>query len=111
MSRLFQRNCPASPLFDSPRRLELPAESGLAFSIRKRIEDFDPWPLKVLHVSCSDRQIVAARDRCNVAVFNRHWIARFLWLVLLVRPHVNDRHVESENPAVHRLDQFCQPLL
>jgi hypothetical protein len=53
-------------------------ESGLTFSIRKRIEDFDRWPLKVLHVSCSDRQIVATRDRCNVAVFNRPWLARFL---------------------------------
>jgi hypothetical protein len=44
-------------------------------ALGKRIKNLDSRPLKILHVPGSNRQVVAARDRCDIAVFNRHRFA------------------------------------
>src|ERR1700730_8663971 len=90
----------------------MPLERGqLTLTVSKRIKPLDSWPLKILHVPGGDRQLAPARDRSDVAIFNRHRLACYLQLVLLIRPHVSDRDVESKNPAVHCLDQFREPFL
>jgi hypothetical protein len=47
------------------------------------------------------------RPKCRAAVE----LACYLQLLLLIRPNVSDREVESKNPAVHCLDQFREPFL
>ena len=86
-------------------------ESTYALSISKGIENPNSGSLKVLHVPSSDRQVVASRDRRDIAVLNRHEFPGRLKLVLLISPHMSDRHVESKNSTVHRLGQFRQPFL
>jgi hypothetical protein len=50
----------------------------------KRIENPNPGPLKILHVSGDNREIVPPRNRRDVAIFNRHRLTRRLELVLLI---------------------------
>ena len=77
----------------------------------KRIENPNSGPLKILHVSGDNREVMPPRNRRDVAIFNWHRLTRRLELVLLLRPYVSGRYVEPKNSTVHGLDQIRQPLL
>ena len=55
----------------------------------KRIENPNSGSLKILHVPGGNREVMPPRNRCDVAIFNRHWFARRLELVLQFRPYVS----------------------
>lgn len=77
----------------------------------KRIENPNSRPLKILHVSGDNREVMPPRNRRDVAIFNRHRLTRRLELVLLLRPYVSGRYIEPKNSTMHGFDQIRQPLL
>jgi len=77
----------------------------------KRIENPNPGPQKILHVSGDNREVMPTRNRRDVAIFNRHRLTRRLEPVLLLRPYVSGRYVKPKNSTLHGLDQIRQPLL
>jgi hypothetical protein len=54
---------------------------------------------------------VAAGNGGDVVVLNRHRLPHRLELVLLLRPDVSNRNVETKDAALHSVDQLGQPFL
>ena len=77
----------------------------------KRIENPNSGSLKILHVSGGNCEVMPARNRRDVAIFNRHRFTCRLELVLQFRPYMSGRYVEPKNSTVHGLNQIRQPFL
>jgi hypothetical protein len=77
----------------------------------ERIEYLQSGPPEISVISCHNRQIMTARRRGDIAVFDRHSLAGQLKSSLLVRPHMGHRDIETMDATMHRLDKPCQPCL